>query len=280
MSLAVAAVVYGLLSSLLWGIGDFSGGLALKRSSVIGVIIVGDIIGGVLIVAAALVFGQDIGSARDILMGILAGLSGTVGLMALYTGISRGQTGVVSPLSAVVAAGLPVIIGIQLEGAPAPLQQVGLLVALGAVWLCSRTGERFTAARADLRLGLIAGLGFGGFFIFFDQVSNGIVFWPLGISRFVASAALLVVARLSSERRFPRGSDIWILFFAALFDAGGNVFFALATQSGRLDIVSILSSLFVVVTVLLAWLILKERITTTQWFGVFSAVVAVMLIAA
>jgi drug/metabolite transporter (DMT)-like permease len=280
MSGAVAAVVYGILSAFTWGIGDFTGGLASRRSSVLGVIIISNAVGGVLMIIAAVASGQATGSWRDIGMGVAAGLVGTIGLYALYTGISRGQTGVVSPVSAVISSGLPVMIGIFLEGVPGGLTVTGLLLAIAAVWLSSRTGHTATGDRSALRLALIAGLGFGGFFIFFDQVSNGIVFWPMASSRFAASALLLLIALALREKRFPGRTDLPILLFAAVFDVGGNVFFALATQSGRLDIASILSSLFVVVTVILARLILKEQMSRAQWAGVACAVVAVMLIAA
>ncbi|MAT99453.1 MAG: EamA family transporter [Anaerolineaceae bacterium] len=279
------AVAYGLASAAVWGAGDFSGGLATKRGNVYVVVTLSQLVGLVCLLALALLLEGALPPARDLLFGALAGLAGVVGILALYSGLARGRMGVVAPTTAVLSASIPVIVGILTEGIPPVLVLVGFGLAVTAVWLLSGGGKADGIRRDELGLALLAGLGFSLFFVFIDQLSTGAIFWPLTAAR-VASVPLLLLFILG--RRTWQGSItttplprnlLPIIALSGILDSGGNYFFALATQSGRLDIAAVLASLYPASTVLLARLILKETLGPRQWLGVGVALVALVLIA-
>jgi len=212
-------------------------------------------------------------------LGGIAGVCGAVGLVALYSGLARGPMGVVAPITAVVAAIVPVIFSILNEGFPAMEVFVGFIIALIAVWLISQGDQDAKIHLSDLRLPIIAGFGFGIFFILIDQVSSNAILWPLVSARSALILVVFIVGMLSRNIELPVLTRLPIIALAGIFDTGGNVFFALATRVGRLDISAILSSLYPAATVVLAWIILKERLAMRQWIGILLALVAVILIA-
>ena len=278
------AVAYGLASAAVWGAGDFSGGLATKRGNVYLVVLLAQAIGLVCLLALALLLEGALPPARDLFFGALAGVAGVVGILALYTGLAQGRMGVVAPTTAVLSASIPVVVGIVTEGVPPVLVLVGFGLAVTAVWLLSGGGKADGIRRNELGLALLAGLGFSLFFVFIDQVSLGVIFWPLTAAR-VASVPLLLVYILGRRQwrgfqapQLPRNL-LPIIALSGILDSGGNYFFALAAQSGRLDIAAVLASLYPASTVLLARLILKESLGPRQWFGVGVALVALVLIA-
>jgi drug/metabolite transporter (DMT)-like permease len=274
------AVVFGLASAASWGAGDFSGGVATKRNSVYSVIIVSQLVGGALLLALAFLLAEAIPSPDNLLFGGLAGISGALGLVALYTALARGRMGIVAPLTAVVTAFFPVIVGIVNEGFPSTWQLLGFGIAFIAVWFLSRGGSDAAIQARELSLPIAAGLGFGLFFIFIDRVSHSAILWPLVIAR-IASISMLFVFITTTRRggKIPARNQLLIIFLAGILDTGGNAFFALATRLGRLDISAVLASLYPAATVLLAWFILKERLAFQQWVGVVAALVALVLIA-
>jgi drug/metabolite transporter (DMT)-like permease len=236
-----------------------------------------------------LLFGEPFPAWRDVATGALGGICGAIGVLALYTGLAQGRMGVVAPLTAVITAIVPIVFGLFLEGLPQLHQLAGFVVALFAVWLISGNngGDAVGLRWNDLRLPAAAGLGFGLFFIFIDQVSDNAILWPLVGARaasILMMAGLVVISwrwerlALSLSKR-PSGTQLGWIALAGIFDAGGNAFFALATSLGRLDVASILSSLYPATTVLLARFILDERLTRRQWVGVAAALIAVILIA-
>jgi drug/metabolite transporter (DMT)-like permease len=199
--------------------------------------------------------------------------------MALYTGLARGRMGIVAPITAVVAAFFPVIVGILNEGLPSPQRLVGFGIALMAIWFLSRAGNGAVIRLSELALPTVAGLGFGLFYIFIDRVSHAAVLWPLVAARIASIGMLSILIAVRRQREVPAANQLLIIALAGTFDAGGNAFFALATQVGRLDISAVLASLYPAATVLLAWLILKERLVRQQWLGVIAALIALVLIA-
>ncbi len=272
-------VAYGLASAVAWGSGDFGGGLATKHSSARGVILFSQLIGVGLLFGLMGFMPQPAPLPIDLGYGVLAGICGSLGLVGLYTALSQGRMGVVAPVAAVVTAVIPLTVGFFLEGAPPVQQGGGFILALLAVWFLSRSSAEFNVAPRDLLLPAAAGVGFGLFFIFIDRVSTGTVLWPLIAARL---GSIVIMAVWSLARRpftAPSWRQLPLIALAGVGDTGGNAFFALAAQAGRLDIASVLSSLYPAATVLLAWLVLKERLGLKQWIGVALALVALLLIA-
>ena len=275
------AITYGLGSAIAWGTGDFSAGFASRESGVVSVVLFSQLIGAVFLFLLAMTFSASLPPMRDMIFGGLAGVFGVLGLMALYEGLSRGRMGIVAPISAIVTALIPIGFAFFNEGLPRVPQILGLALALSSVWLLSfsRSEEkkhRFT----EFTLPLLSGIGFGLFFILIDTASHTSILWPLVGTRCVSLLMMSILFVSSSSARIPQRSQLPFILAAGICDVLGNMFFALATNMGRLDISAMLSSLFPAATVTLAWLFLKEKLNRHQWCGVVVALAALFLISA
>lgn len=278
----LGAVVLGLASAASWGAGDFTGGLASRRSPVLGVIVLGQFAGVALIVAAALAGGEPGPAAGSLRWAIGAGVAGAVGLAALYRGLAVGRMAVVAPVSAVLSAAIPVASGALLEGLPPAPKLAGFALALAGIWLVARAdgpGE----GRAGLGLAILAGAGFGAFLVLMARGARDGAFWPLAAARGTSLALSLAVAlAVAAARGRPfvpaRGSALLVISSGVL-DAGGNAFFVLASRAGRLDVAAVLSSMYPASTVLLAALLLRERVSRPQGAGIAAVLAAIALIA-
>ena len=277
MSRDLATVIFGLAASLCWGSGDFNGGLASRRSNASSVVIAAYAVGFVLLVTLALLWKEPFPSPRDMLWGGLAGLAGAIGLISFYSALSIGRMGIAAPVSAVLTASLPVLFSVFTEGLPNLLQLAGFVLALLAIGLISRP-ERAKGRPEGIGLALLAGCGFGCFFILISRVNHTATFWPLAMARFTSVLFLLVVVRIRQQQILPRLTVAPLVLLAGVLDAIGNAFFVLAAHSGRLDVAAVLSSLYPAATVLLAALVLRERVTRIQAMGILLALVAVPLI--
>lgn len=274
----LATVVFGISSALIWGAGDFCGGLASRRASVVGVLIVAELSGLVLLILFGVVFGEPVPAATSLAWGIAAGLTGTIGLGALYRGLATGKASIVAPVSAVVSSILPVIFAALTINLPTPIQLVGFALALAAIILASQSASESGSSSA-LGYAFVAGLGFGAFFILINQAGGeGSTFFPLAIARAI-SIPLLIIVMYSRGGSLPARGVIPITVLSGVLDASGNVFFLLASTVGRLDVATILSSLYPASTVILSRIILKEQITRLQQIGVVLALAAIVLIA-
>jgi uncharacterized membrane protein len=170
-------------------------------------------------------------------------------------------------------------VGAFTEGLPSVFQMAGFGIALVAVWLLSGGGPGLSVRTDELRWALIAGVGFGLFFIFVDRAVDAAVLWPLVAARAASTILAVGIVLLRRRAETPGRLPIGMIILSGISDAGGNGFFALATRTGRLDISAVVSSLFPAGTVFLAWLFLKERLDRRQWVGVAAALVALVLIA-
>ena len=279
MSSHLLGVVLALGSAVVWGSGDFSGGLATRRMDAFHVLAVVSLTGVLLLCAIALVIGEPLPNLTTVWWAMSGGLSGALGIAALYKGLSLGNAAGVAPTSAVIGAVVPVAFAGATEGLPQLPQMAGIVIAIGGIWLVTRPpGGSRPMSRQQVTLAILAGLGFGGFFILIAQVPDGEVFAPLTVARFtslVAAGAVIVARRGSLLAVRPRP----IAIIAGVLDAGGNVLYLMAKQFTRLDVAAVLASLYPATTVILASIILKESVSRPQWVGVLVCIAAVALIA-
>jgi drug/metabolite transporter (DMT)-like permease len=270
--------LFALLAALSWGGGDYSGGRGSRDLNHFQVVVLSAITGIIILGLLGYVAGDPFPNRSSIINSGMAGAFGAVGIAMLYQALALGATAIVAPIAAVVGAVTPVVINFILEGAPAGNQQVGFILALAGLWLVTGTGQRANLdSRKSVLLAIIAGFGFGGFFIFIDQVQPGSNYLTLLIARmasFLVALAALIFQRipLADPRRNP------IAILAGLLDTGGNVFFLLASQLARLDVVVILASLYPAVTVILSRTLSGEPVSRRQWLGVVVCVLAVVII--
>ncbi len=274
----LASVGYGLMSAASWGSGDFSGGYSTRRTPVLTVLIFSQITGLVALILFALAFGEPAPSRHDLLIGAAAGIVGDIGLAALYRAMAIGKMSIAAPLSAVLQGLLPVIFGIVTQGLPGGLTIFGFGLALVGVWLISQPGSGHISSDG-LGLAVLAGMGFGGFLTLVALLSDEALFWSLAVSRMTSITVMLILAVSMRRLAAPTGKYIPLIMFCGVMDVGGNVFFALAEEAGRVDVASVLSSLYPATTVVLALVILKERLTRWQGVGVLCAMTAIGLIA-
>lgn len=268
---------FGLLSAFFSGAGDVCGGLAARRARPLSVVLIVETTGAVLLLVAALLFQQPLPQWPDMVWSAAAGMAGCIGLIALYTALGSGQMGIVAPLSAVMAAVVPIVAGALLEGSPRPAQLAGFAIALPAIWLLTQSGHEKRPLR-DLHLALLAGLGFGCYFVLIDQAASGGGLWNLGISRAFPAVVLLAFMLVTRHPLLPPLSVLPLNLLNGSLDAGGSVFFVLAAHFGRLDVASVLASLYPVTTIALAWLVLGERLRRPHAMGAGAAFVAIILI--
>jgi len=277
MQADIVPALFGLAAAATWGAGDFCGGLATKRANVYAVVILGDVVGGLLLSTLAMGFGEPLPPMEELLWGAVAGLAGAVGLLALYRALALGRMSVASPVAAIITAALPVVFGAFVEGLPGGWQILGFGFALVGVWLIS-DDKTARAHLNELGLPLVAGLGFGIFFVIIGSVSREVALWPLVAARAAAVLVLSLFALATRQLQLPKFEHLPLVALVGVLDAGGNAFFALAAQAGRLDVAAVLSSLYPASTVWLAWLILKERIHRWQFIGIVAALAAILLI--
>lgn len=264
-----------LLSAATYGFADFAGGMAARRAPVLTVTVVAQVAGLIaLFPGLLLVPGSPSVSAAWI--GALAGLAGASGLLLYFRGLAVGPMGTVAPLSAVVAAGLPLLVGIVGGERPGPLTVVGMLVALVAIVLATTGSRREKAALNGVLLGLASGAGFGLFFVILDATPADSGLWPLVFGR-MASVTLLLV--LTVIRRPGRGGGLRLMIASGVLDSAANVFFLLATRVGALGVTSVIVALYPVAVVLLARAVLRERLTGVQLASVVLAVGASVTLA-
>jgi len=275
----LTAVLLGLASALCWSASDFSGGLASKRGSALSIVVLSQSVGLAALIVVLAAFGEPLPSVRDLLLGAVAGIGGGVGLVAFYRALADGHMGLVAPLSALIGALVPVPVALILQGWPGPVTLAGIALALAAVWLVSSSGDDVKLSLRDLRLPLVAGLGFGTFFIFMSRATGIALLWPLLAARAASVTLLGTLALARGELRRPPSGSWPLLVLAGVLDTGANALYALSARAGRLDVAAVLGSLYPGGTVLLAWIILRQRLNRWQLVGVGAVVVATILIA-
>lgn len=274
------SILYGIASSLSWGAGDFAGGLASRKVGAYRAVLYADFFGLLILLAASFFYRESFPATSVVVNSLIGGALGSCGLLILYYSLSSGQMSIAAPVSALFAALLPVIFGAVTQGLPSMFQLIGFALALAAVWLISQGDGGFHIGKlSDLKFPILAGVGFGCYFIFIHNAASDpdALLWPLILSR-LAGTLLVFGIVLARRESFPVPRDAWgVVGINATLDLGGNFFFILASKAGRLDIAAILSSLYPGATVILAWLILKEHISRKQVIGIALAFAAIYL---
>jgi drug/metabolite transporter (DMT)-like permease len=275
------AVVLALASAVVYGASDFLGGLASRRASVFGVVALSQLTGlGALLVLLPWL-GGDPGTA-DLAWGAAAGLAGATGLVVFFRTLARGVMSVVAPVTAVTAAAVPVGAGLLAGERVGPWAATGIALALAAIVLVSAENglaELRRVRSTGLGSALLAGTAFGLFFVLLDRTSEDAGLSPLVPVR-LASVALVLVIAGAGRRSLRVGRPALALVTASgVGDMAANALFLLATQAGgQLAIVGVLASLYPVSTVVLAQVVLRERLVRAQVGGLLLAVAAVALI--
>lgn len=238
----------------------------------------------VLLLVLALLVGGDI-SHGAMFWGGLCGISQAFGIWWFYAALGAGPISVVSPLTAILVAGIPVGVGLALGERPGAVAGVGVVLALAAVVLVSReatdedvTPHRFTKKVAWLTVG--AGVAFGLNFALIAQAPPEAELWPLVFARLAASLLVLVIAAVTGNVRIPTGTPMRLALLAAVLDVGANIAMLLALHASLLSLAGVLMSLYPAATVLLAIVVLRERVTRWQAIGMVLALAAVAMIAA
>ncbi|AGB49391.1 putative glucose uptake permease [Methanomethylovorans hollandica DSM 15978] len=272
------AILIGLVSALSWGAGDFIGGFATRRTSAYSVVLVTQIIGIIIFPILAFVFSESIPPLNNLLWGAFAGFFGAAGLIALYMGLAKGKMSIVSPLAAVISVIIPVIYSALNEGIPSIFKIMGFIFAFIGIWFIVNVDLGSNLKLTYLEYPLLAGILFGLFFISIDNFSAAAIYWPLTVSRITAFFMLTGFMMFTKTVSKTTLNVILAVILAGLFNTGGAILFALASEAGRLDVATILSSLSPAVTVLLACIVLNEQLAPRQWIGVIASLIAIILI--
>jgi drug/metabolite transporter (DMT)-like permease len=279
----VLAVVLALSSSLCWGTADFLGGLQSRRRPLVTVLLIAQAAAftfGIVFVAAS---GDPFPDAGPALLAVGAGVAGCAALAAFYRGLAIGTMSIVAPISATGAA-VPVLVGVVSGERPGGVQVAGIVLAMAGIVLAAREpgdAPPGPSMRASVGLALLAAVGFGTFFVLIDRATeHGGAPWSLLLVR-VGEVALLAALAFVRRPAMPTSlRDAAPLLLIGTIDYAATVFFALATEQGLLSIVSVVGSLYPAVTVVLARLVLAERVSRSQEVGVVATLAGVVAISA
>lgn len=279
------ALAFSLVAAVSWGVSDFFGGLASRRATAMTVVLVAFPFGAVgMALLVLLVDGRLSGHA--LLAGAVCGVLSSLGVIWFYAALAAGPMSVVSPLTALLVAGLPLLAGLALGERPGAVAVAGAALALVAVVLVSREERaavdespvpRLTARTLWMTIG--SGVAYSGYFVLLDGVPADSGLWPLLVSRTVASVLVVAACAVARTGRAPRGVALRMALAAGVLDVVANVAFLYALRAGLLSLVSVLTALYPAATVLLARVFLGERPGLVQRLGLGLAAVAVTLIA-
>jgi drug/metabolite transporter (DMT)-like permease len=283
------AAVLALISALVWGVADFVGGFASRKSTPMQTLVLTTPAGLAFIIPLAFLLGGE--RAGSLAPGIAAGFCGSFGILLLYLALSAGPMGVLSPISAVLGAAIPVVVGLFRGERPGVLAYVGMALAVVAIVTVGlepsnptddQTHQRVTPRALAYALG--AGVGIGLFFAFVGLAPKDAGLWPVVFARstssfLLVSIALVVAWKMKTPLLPPENVTRWQSLGAGVLDVGANAFYVLAVHLGMLSVVAVLGSLYPAATVFLARFVLAERLRPVQIFGMLTALVASALLA-
>jgi drug/metabolite transporter (DMT)-like permease len=309
-------ILLALCAAAFWGIGDFSGGMSVQSApnpthAGLRTVLFSHLTSISLLVALPLLLHQPFPTHTALAWGLAAGVIAALSLSAFYTALSRGAMGASAAISGLLAAAIPATVSLALEGSPGTLRIAGFLLAAVAIWLIT-AGPAQREALHTILLATFAGIAFGLYFVFLKlAAATSTSLWTLATARTASiatcTALLLFVSKIGKnarhserseeplyfdrtgtpsinwnpagwiDRNLPRRMLLWVLS-TALFDTSGNLLFVAATRAGRLDVASVLASLYPASTILLAAAVLHERPTGRQIAGMAVVLAAVVLI--
>jgi uncharacterized membrane protein len=270
------SVVLALVAAVAWGTGDFLGGRVSKVVSSTLVVWASAVLSVVVIGAAALLIGGAEGHRLALAWGFAGGVAVGVGGILLYRGLAAGRMSVVAPTAGVVGAALPVAVDVVRGARLGTTVWLGIALALAAIWLLTTGGS--DAGRGGVLLGVLSGLGFGLVFVFIDFAPDASGLWPVvgtKIGTIVITSALLA----RSRPRLGAVGTHWLpIAGLAAFDALATIAYLEASRTGSLAVAAVIASFYPAPTVILAAIVLKERLTPTHWLGAVLALGAVVVI--
>jgi drug/metabolite transporter (DMT)-like permease len=274
------ASLLALSSAVLWGVGDFLGGLASRRLAVVAVLAISQAVGLAGVALWVWIASDPFPGLSEILPAAAAGVAGLIGLGALYRGLAVGAMGIVAPISAASPV-VPLVVDAGRGLTPTVLQLLGIVLVLVGIVTLSREPRGVETRRiaAGAGLAVVAALGFGGFIVGLDAGSDESAPWAVVAARSASVAFALAAAALTSTSLRPPVRFMPALVAVGAFDTGANVCVAFATTKGSAGIVAVLSALYPIVTVVLARLVLAERLSAARRIGGVTALAGAALVA-
>jgi drug/metabolite transporter (DMT)-like permease len=273
----VAAVALALGASLVWGVSDFTGGLVSRRHALLKTLAFSQVVGVVFVALLVAARGEPVLPAGDAGFAALGGLSGLVGIAGLYRGMAVGAMSVVAPLSA-TAAVVPALVGLATGEHLGGVRYGGIVLALAGIVLASREPGASARLVAGAAPAMLAIGGFGGFFLAIDRASAHTFWWAVFVARATSAAVVAALALATRIRLEAPARDLARFALVGVCDTGANVLFAAATTHGLVSVVSVLVSLYPLVVVALAHLVLGERIARSQQLGAAAALAGAALV--
>jgi len=286
-----AAALLGCGAAIFWGGGDFFGGMGVRagggtmRAS-LKLILLAHAVSLLLVAGLALALHKPLPHGSALAWGVGCGTAAGLGLMFFYVALSAGNMGPATAISGLLSAGIPAGVGLIAQGMPGVLQAVGFLIAAAAIWMIATgtPGER--VSRRTLTLSLLSGVCFGIYFIGLRMANTAGLLWAMATARIgsvcttaIVLGVMTIFARKSGSTEVRFGSRaIRFAMMTVLLDTAGNLLFISATRMGRLDVASVLASLYPASTILLAAWLLHERPTSRQRWGMALALAAVVMI--
>ncbi len=279
----MVAAALALLAALTFGLSDFVGGLLSKTRSVWMVAAASRLTAAAASAVIALLMPGD-PRISDFGWAAAAGIGGAVGISFLYRGLSRGRMGVVAPISGAGAALVPVVVGVVSGDDPSLLAWIGIVTAFPAIYFVPQVDNDAPEAGESIPAwsgasdGVLAGLGFGALYALVGQLNGNAGFLPLATVHLVAGAIIVVAAAAMRQPWMPRGPGLLPVFTFGLLGAGALASFLFATQQGLLTIVSVIAALYPASTIVMAAIVLREKIGRRQSVGLAMATIAIVLV--
>ena len=280
------AYLLALASALMYGAADFTGGLATRRAATIPVVISSQFSGMVLLALLLPILPGSSPSRTDLLWGVAAGLTGGGGVALLYRALAIGRMAVVAPTTAVCAVVIPVVAAMLLGERPGGLAVLGIAVGIGSIVLVSQQAEATSGTAQSGASGLPPGVGIalvsgvliGFFFLSLAQTAPSAGMWPILAARITSVTLFAAAALVRGIPLAPARPALWLALAGGMVDMLANAAYLLAARGGQLSLVVTLSSLYPASTVLLARVLLGERLNARQLGGVGCALAAIVLI--